>query len=50
MPIRHKRRTPTPAQPVAAGVPPDLIRLSLGPETLDDSRWDIDQTRAKAAR
>lgn len=30
-------------QLVAAGVPPDLIRLSVGLETLDDILWDIDQ-------
>jgi O-acetylhomoserine (thiol)-lyase len=31
------------AQQIAAGVPPDLIRLSVGLETLDDILWDIDQ-------
>jgi len=30
-------------QQVAAGVPPDLIRLSVGLESLDDILWDIDQ-------
>jgi O-acetylhomoserine (thiol)-lyase len=30
-------------QQIAAGVPPDLIRLSVGLETLDDILWDIDQ-------
>ncbi|MFU2488580.1 O-acetylhomoserine aminocarboxypropyltransferase/cysteine synthase family protein [Thauera sp. WH-1] len=35
------------AQQVAAGVPPDLIRLSVGLETLDDILWDIDQALAK---
>lgn len=30
-------------QQTAAGVPPDLIRLSVGLETLDDILWDIDQ-------
>ncbi|MCV2217970.1 O-acetylhomoserine aminocarboxypropyltransferase/cysteine synthase family protein [Thauera sp. Sel9] len=35
-------------QQVAAGVPPDLIRLSVGLETLDDILWDIDQALAKA--
>lgn len=34
-------------QQVAAGVPPDLIRLSVGLETLDDILWDIDQALAK---
>jgi len=28
---------------IAAGVPPDMIRLSVGLETLDDILWDIDQ-------
>ncbi len=35
------------AQQVAAGVPPDLIRLSVGLETLDDILWDIDQALTK---
>jgi O-acetylhomoserine (thiol)-lyase len=35
-------------QQIAAGVPPDLIRLSVGLETLDDILWDIDQALAKA--
>jgi O-acetylhomoserine (thiol)-lyase len=35
------------AQQVAAGVPPDLIRLSVGLETLDDILWDIDQALSK---
>ena len=30
-------------QQVAAGVPPDMIRISVGLETLDDILWDIDQ-------
>lgn len=33
-------------QQIAAGVPPDLIRLSVGLETLDDIVWDIDQALA----
>ena len=35
------------AQQVAAGVPPDLIRLSVGLESLDDILWDIDQALAR---
>jgi O-acetylhomoserine (thiol)-lyase len=35
-------------QQVAAGVPPDLIRLSVGLETLDDILWDIDQALQKS--
>ena len=27
----------------AAGVPPDMVRLSIGLETLDDIVWDLDQ-------
>ena len=34
-------------QQIAAGVPPDLIRLSVGLETLDDIVWDIDQALSK---
>jgi O-acetylhomoserine (thiol)-lyase len=34
---------------VAAGVPPDMIRISVGLETADDILWDIDQALAKAA-
>lgn len=30
-------------QQVAAGVTPDMIRISVGLETLDDILWDIDQ-------
>lgn len=36
------------AQQIAAGVPPDLIRLSVGLETLDDILWDIDQALSKS--
>ncbi|MFZ5510427.1 MAG: O-acetylhomoserine aminocarboxypropyltransferase/cysteine synthase family protein [Pseudomonadota bacterium] len=32
-----------------AGVSPDMIRLSVGLETLDDILWDIDQALRKAA-
>jgi len=35
---------------LAAGVPPDMIRLSVGLETLDDILWDIDQALEKSAR
>jgi O-acetylhomoserine (thiol)-lyase len=33
----------SPAQQAAAGVSPDLVRLSIGLEDLDDLLWDIDQ-------
>jgi len=32
----------------AAGVLPEMIRLSIGLETLDDILWDIDQALAQA--
>ena len=31
------------------GVMPDMIRVSVGLESLDDILWDIDQALAKAA-
>jgi O-acetylhomoserine (thiol)-lyase len=33
-----------------AGVTPDMIRMSVGIETLDDILWDIDQALAQAAK
>jgi O-acetylhomoserine (thiol)-lyase len=36
-------------QLVAAGVGPDMIRISVGLEHIDDILWDIDQALAKAA-
>jgi O-acetylhomoserine (thiol)-lyase len=33
---------------VKAGVPPDMVRLSIGLETLDDILWDLDQALAAA--
>ena len=36
-------------QQIAAGVMPDMIRLSVGLETLSDILWDIDQALAKSA-
>jgi len=33
---------------VKAGVPPDMVRLSIGLETLDDIVWDLDQALAGA--
>ncbi len=33
---------------LAAGVTPDMVRLSVGLETLDDILWDIDQALAKS--
>jgi O-acetylhomoserine (thiol)-lyase len=33
----------------ACGVPPDLIRISVGIEDLDDICWDLDRALRKAA-
>ena len=38
------------AQQVAAGVQPDMIRISVGLEHIDDILWDIDQALAAAHR
>ncbi|GAA1674684.1 O-acetylhomoserine aminocarboxypropyltransferase/cysteine synthase family protein [Fodinicola feengrottensis] len=38
------------AQLEAAGVGPDLIRLSVGLEDLDDILWDLDQALAEAVK
>lgn len=32
---------------IAAGVPPDMIRLSVGIETIDDIVWDLEQALAR---
>jgi len=37
-------------QQLAAGVPPDMVRLSVGLEHVDDILWDIDQALAQAMR
>jgi O-acetylhomoserine (thiol)-lyase len=36
------------AQQLAAGVPPDMVRISVGLENVDDILWDIDQALAAA--
>ena len=36
------------AQQLAAGVPPDMVRISVGLEHLDDILWDIDQALSTA--
>ncbi len=38
------------AQQLAAGVLPDMIRISVGLEHIDDILWDIDQALAAAAQ
>jgi O-acetylhomoserine (thiol)-lyase len=37
------------AQQVAAGVLPDMVRMSVGLEHVDDIMWDIDQALTKAS-
>jgi O-acetylhomoserine (thiol)-lyase len=46
-PASTTHRQMSEAQQIAAGVPPDLIRLSIGLETLDDILWDIDRALSK---
>ena len=36
------------AQQRAAGVTPDMVRMSVGLEHIDDILWDIDQALARA--
>ncbi|MFA7506244.1 MAG: O-acetylhomoserine aminocarboxypropyltransferase/cysteine synthase family protein [Burkholderiaceae bacterium] len=38
------------AQQAAAGVRPDMVRLSVGLESIDDILWDLDQSLAAAAK
>ena len=35
---------------IAAGVLPEMIRISVGLEHIDDILWDIDQALAAASR
>jgi len=37
------------AQQLAAGVPPDMVRMSVGLEHIDDILWDIDQALEASA-
>ena len=36
------------SQQLAAGVPPDMVRMSVGLEHIDDILWDIDQALARS--
>ena len=36
------------ADQVKAGVPPDMVRLSIGLESLDDILWDLGQALERA--
>ena len=37
-------------QQIAAGITPDMVRISVGLETLDDILWDLDQALAKSQK
>jgi O-acetylhomoserine (thiol)-lyase len=38
------------ADQLKAGVTPDMVRMSVGIESLDDILWDIDQALEQAAK
>ena len=37
-------------QQAAAGITPDMVRISVGLETLDDILWDLDQALAASQK
>jgi O-acetylhomoserine (thiol)-lyase len=47
-PASTTHRQLTEEEQLTAGVSPDMIRLSVGLETLDDILWDIDQALSKS--
>ncbi len=47
-PASTTHRQLDPAQQLAAGVKPDMVRISVGLEHIDDILWDIDQALALA--
>jgi O-acetylhomoserine (thiol)-lyase len=38
------------ADQIKAGVTPDMVRMSVGIESLDDILWDIDQALAESGK
>jgi O-acetylhomoserine (thiol)-lyase len=48
-PASTTHRQLDPAQQLAAGVRPDMVRISVGLEHIDDILWDIDQALAAAS-
>ncbi len=46
-PASTTHRQLDPAQQLAAGVKPDMVRISVGLEHIDDILWDIDQALAR---
>lgn len=49
-PASTTHRQMTEAEQLKAGVTPDMIRMSVGIETLDDILWDIDQALSASAK
>ena len=49
-PASTTHRQMTEEDQAKAGVTPDMIRVSVGLETLDDILWDIDQALHAAAK
>ena len=47
-PASTTHRQLTEEDQIKAGVPPDMLRLSIGLETIDDIIWDIEQALANA--
>ncbi len=49
-PASTTHRQLTPDQLAAAGVPRDLVRISVGIEDVDDILWDLDQALTAATK
>ncbi len=49
-PASTTHRQMSEAEQAKAGVTPDMVRVSVGIESLDDILWDIDQALAQAAK
>jgi O-acetylhomoserine (thiol)-lyase len=49
-PASTTHRQLTEEEQLSAGVTPDMIRISVGLETLDDILWDIDQALSKSQK
>jgi len=47
-PASTTHRQLTDEERLSAGVTPDMIRLSVGLESIDDIRWDLDQALTAA--
>ena len=47
-PASTTHRQLTEEQQIAAGVTADMVRISVGLETLDDILWDLDQALEKS--